>query len=284
MLETCHYLETRGYSVTYLPVDEDGRIDPEDLEKNITEKTAIISIMHGNNEIGTIQDIRTIGEIAKKHGIIFHTDAVQTLGKIPIDVQRDNIDLLSLSAHKLYAPKGIGAIYIRKGTKMHGLIHGGHQETNRRAGTENIAGIVALGKACEISIRDMEAETIHLQKIKEKLKNGLLEKIPKLRINSPEKNCLPTTLNIGFAGVEGEAMLINLDLKGIAVSTGSACSSGSTEPSHVLKAINTPVEFAQSSLRFSFGRFTTVEDIDYVLETLPPIVEKLRSMSPLWSG
>lgn len=284
ILETCNYLETRGYKVTYLPVDSDGRINPDELKKNISGETAIISIMHGNNEIGTIQDIGRIGEIARNSAVIFHTDAVQTIGKVKIDVGKDNIDLLSMSAHKLYAPKGIGALYIKKGTKMEALIHGGHQETNRRAGTENIAGIVALGKACEIILGDMESEKIHLQGLKEKLKSGLLDRIPKLRINSPEENCLATTLNIGFSGIEGEAMLINLDLKGIAVSTGSACSSGSTEPSHVLKAIKTPIEFAQSSLRFSFGRYTTEEDINYVIETLPPIVEKLRSMSPLWEG
>ena len=284
VLETCNYLETIGYKITYLPVDTDGRINPEELQKNISGETAIISIMHGNNEIGTIQNISKIGEIARNKGVVFHTDAVQTIGKVKIDVRKDNIDLLSISAHKLYAPKGVGALYIKKGTKMEVLIHGGHQETNRRAGTENIAGIVALGKACEIILRDMESENTHLQGLKEKLKSGLLDRIPKLRINSPEENCLPTTLNIGFSGIEGEAMLINLDLKGIAVSTGSACSSGSTEPSHVLKAINTPMEFSQSSLRFSFGRYTTEEDIDYVIETLPPIVKKLRSMSPLWEG
>ncbi len=284
VLETCEYLGAKGYKVTYLSVDGDGRIDFEELKKSITDETAIISIMHGNNEIGTIQDIRKIGEIAREKGVVFHTDAVQTIGKLIIDVEKDNIDLLSMSAHKLYAPKGIGVLYIKKGTQMEGIIHGGHQETSRRAGTENIAGIVALAKACEISHRDMESKNAHLNKIKDKLKSGLWKRIPKLRINNPENNCLSTTLNVGFSGIEGEAMLINLDLKGIAVSTGSACSSGSTEPSHVLKAIKTPIEFAQSSLRFSFGRYTTEEDIDYVIETLPPIVEKLRSMSPLWEG
>ncbi|MBI5375596.1 MAG: cysteine desulfurase NifS [Candidatus Schekmanbacteria bacterium] len=284
ILETCSHLESIGYPVTWLKVDGNGRISIEELEKSITDRTSLISIMYGNNEIGAIQDIPAIGAAAKKKGVVFHTDAVQVLGKVPVDVKKNNIDLLSVSAHKLYAPKGIGAIYIRKGLKMEALIHGGHQELSRRAGTENVAGIVAFGKACEIAMRDMEAENRHLSKVKEKLKNGLITKIPKIRFNSPESNCLPTTLNVGFLGVEGESILINLDLKGVAVSTGSACSSGSVEPSHVLVAIGTPVEYSQSSLRFSFGRFTKEEDIDYVLEILPPIVEKLRSMSPIWNG
>ena len=240
--------------------------------------------MHGNNEIGVIQPISEIGGIAGKNGVFFHTDAVQTVGKIPIDVNKINVDFLSLSAHKFYGPKGAGALYVRRGIDMHPLIHGGHQEKSRRAGTENVAGIVGLGKACEIAMRDMDEEFRHLVSLKEKFCKGLMEKIPKIRINCSYENCMPNTLNVGFLAIEGESLLINLDLKGIAVSTGSACSSGSVEPSHVLRAIGVPVGYIQGSLRFSFGRFTTSEDIDYLLEILPPIVEKLRSMSPLWDG
>jgi len=282
ILSTCSFLEESGYKVTYLPVDGNGRISLSKLKESITEKTLLISIMHGNNEIGVLQPIAEIGEIAREKEVFFHTDAVQTTGKIHIDVNQIKVDLLSLSAHKFYGPKGIGALYIRKGTEMHSIIHGGHQEKNRRAGTENVAGIVGLGMACEIAMRDMDKEFKHLITLKEKLCNGLMKKIPKIRINCSFENCMPNTLNVGFLAIEGESLLINLDLKGIAVSTGSACSSGSVEPSHVLKAIGVPVEYIQGSIRFSIGRFTTSEDTDYLFEVLPPIVERLRSMSPLW--
>lgn len=282
ILSTCSFLEESGYKITYLPVDENGRIRLSELKNAITNQTLLISIMHGNNEIGVIQSISEVGEIAKKNGVFFHTDAVQTVGKIPINVDRMNVDFLSLSAHKFYGPKGVGALYVRKGIDMYPLIHGGHQEKSRRAGTENVAGIVGLGKACEIAMRDMDEEFRHLVSLKEKFCEGLMEKIPKIRINCSYENCMPNTLNVGFFAIEGESLLINLDLKGIAVSTGSACSSGSVEPSHVLRAIGVPVGYIQGSLRFSFGRFTTSEEIDYLLEVLPPIVEKLRSMSPLW--
>ncbi|OGL51751.1 MAG: cysteine desulfurase NifS [Candidatus Schekmanbacteria bacterium RIFCSPLOWO2_02_FULL_38_14] len=284
ILSTCSFLEESGYRITYLPVNENGRINLSELKEAITDQTLIISIMHGNNEIGVIQPISEIGGIAGKNGVFFHTDAVQTVGKIPIDVNKINVDFLSLSAHKFYGPKGAGALYVRRGIDMHPLIHGGHQEKSRRAGTENVAGIVGLGKACEIAMRDMDEEFRHLVSLKEKFCKGLMEKIPKIRINCSYENCMPNTLNVGFLAIEGESLLINLDLKGIAVSTGSACSSGSVEPSHVLRAIGVPVGYIQGSLRFSFGRFTTSEDIDYLLEILPPIVEKLRSMSPLWYG
>lgn len=284
ILSICSYLESLGFNVTYLPVNKKGLIDLEQLKAEINEKTALISIMHGNNEISTLQDVGKIGEIAKEKGVCFHTDAVQTVGKIPVDINKLNIDLLSLSAHKFYGPKGVGALFIRKGTKMHSLVHGGHQERNRRAGTENMAGIVGLGKACEIAIRDMDEDFHHLSELRNRLLKGLTEKIPNIRINSPIEDSLPNTLNVGFEGIEGESLLINLDLKGIAVSTGSACSSGSLEPSHVLKAIGVPLKYSQSSLRFSFGRFTSESEVDYLLEVLPPIVEKLRNMSPLWDG
>ncbi len=284
ILSTCSFLEESGYKVTYLPVDKNGRINLSELERAITKQTLVISIMHGNNEIGVIQSISEIGEIARRKGVFFHTDAVQTVGKIPIDVNRLNVDFLSLSAHKFYGPKGVGVLYVRKGIDMYPLIHGGHQEKSRRAGTENVAGIVGLGTACEIAMRDMDEEFRHLVSLKEKFCNGLMGKIPKIRINCSYENCMPNTLNVGFFAIEGESLLINLDLKGIAVSTGSACSSGSVEPSHVLRAIDVPVEYIQGSLRFSFGRFTTSGEIDYLLEVLPPIVEKLRSMSPLWDG
>jgi len=282
VLDTCKFLEKHGYEVTYVPVDKYGMIDPQDVEKAVKETTSLITIMHGNNEVGTIQPVQKIGEIAKKHGITFHTDAVQSVGKVPTRVDDLGVDLLSLAGHKLHGPKGVGALYVRKKTRMHPLIIGGHQERGRRAGTENVAGIVGLGKACEIAAREMEKEAKQLTQMRDALQKGIMERIPEVQLNGHPTNRLPTTLNISFKFVEGESLLINLDLKGVAISTGSACSSGSLEPSHVLVAMQIPHEIVHGALRFSFGRFNKASDVDYVLEVLPPIVEKMREMSPLW--
>lgn len=284
VMETCQSLEPLGYEVTYLPVDEGGLVDPEDVRSAIRGDTILITIMHANNEVGAIEPIPEIGRIAKEHGILFHTDAVQSLGKTSTDVKELGVDLLSFSAHKLYGPKGIGGIYVRKGTELPPLIAGGHQERGLRAGTENVAGIVALGKVCEIAQRDYESEVQQLSMLRDRLQHGIIERVPKVRCNGHEDRRLPITANLSFEAIEGEALLINLDLAGIAVSTGSACSSGSVEPSHVLKAMHVPPAYIQGSMRFSVGRENTVEDIDYTLEQLPPIVEKLRRMSPLWEG
>lgn len=282
ILETCHFLEKHGYEVTYVSVDKYGMVDPEEVKDSIKENTLLITIMHGNNEIGTIQPLKEIGEIAKEHDIYFHTDAVQSVGKVPTKVDEFGVDLLSLAGHKLHGPKGIGAIYIRKKTRMYPLISGGHQERKRRAGTENVAGIIGLGKACEIAAKEMDEESKRLTALRESLYKGIMEKIPHVQLNGHPTKRLPTTLNMSFNYVEGESLLINLDLKGVAISTGSACSSGSLEPSHVLSAMKIDPEIIHGSLRFSFGRFNKKEDVDYVLEVLPPIVAKMREMSPLW--
>lgn len=282
ILDTCKYLEKLGFKVTYLRPDPYGIIDPEQVREAITKDTILVSIMQANNEIGTIEPIAEIAEITKGNKIYFHTDAVQSLGKIPTKVDELGIDLLSLSGHKIYAPKGIGALYIRKGTKMHPLLHGGHQEKKRRSGTENIPGIVALGKACQLAQGEIKQEAEYLTRLRDELHQGILERIPHVQLNGHPTKRLPGTLNLSFKFVEGESLLINLDLKGVAISTGSACSSGSLEPSHVLQAIGVPHEVIHGSLRFSLGRTNTKEDIDYVLEVLPPIVDKMRAMSPLW--
>jgi len=284
VLTTCKYLAKTGFDVTFLDVDNQGMLDLDQLKKAITPKTILITIMFANNETGVIFPIEEIGRIAKEHNITFHTDAVQGVGKVPIDVKKLNIDLLTLSGHKLYAPKGVGAIYVKRGVRLVPLIHGGHQERNRRGGTENTAGIVALGKACEIAHRDMEQEIKHLTALRDRLEKGLMGKIPHARLNGHPKNRIPNTANISFEFAEGESILLNLDMKGIAASSGSACTSGTLEPSHVLVAMGVSMEASHSSVRFSLGRGNTVEDVDYVLEVLPPIVEKMRSMSPLYSA
>ena len=281
VLEPCKFLEKRGFQVTYLPVDEYGLVDPDDLKKAITDKTILISVMHANNEIGTIEPIAEMARIAKERGVCFHTDAVQTVGHLPINVDELGVDLLSISAHKLYGPKGVGAIYIRKGTRMLPFMHGGDQERRRRASTENVPGIVGFGKACEIAQREMSSERERLTSLRDKLIEGILQRIDHSRLNGHPTQRLPNNVNVSLEFVEGESMLINLDLAGIAASTGSACSSGSLKPSHVLLALGLSPELAHGSLRFTLGRETTQEDIDYVIETLPPIVEKLRAMSPL---
>ncbi|MFC1915142.1 cysteine desulfurase NifS [Chloroflexota bacterium] len=281
VLETCHFLETKGFRVTYLPVDEYGLVTPEDIRKAITNQTILISVMKANNETGTIEPIAKIGKIAQEAGIYFHTDAVQAVGHIPINVDELGVDLLSMSAHKLYGPKGIGALYIRKGTKILSFMHGGEQERGRRASTENVPGIVGLGKAAEIARQEMEEETERLTYLRDKLINGLLEQIDHTRLNGHPTQRLPNNVNVSIAFAEGESMCLSLDLEGICASTGSACSSGSLEASHVLLALGLPHEQAHASLRFSLGKWTTEEEIDRVLEVLPRIVARLRAMSPL---
>lgn len=283
VLNTCKYL-AKTFDVTFLDVDGEGMIDLDDLRKAITPKTILITIMFANNETGVIFPVEEIGRIAKGHNIPFHTDAVQAVGKVPTDVKALNIDLLTLSGHKIYAPKGVGALYVKRGIRLIPLIHGGHHERNRRAGTENVAGIVALGKACEIAMRDMAKEAEYLTILRDRLQRGIMERIDHVRLNGHPTKRLPTTLNLSFEFVEGESLLLNLDMNGVAASSGSACTSGSLEPSHVLMAMGIPHEIAHGSLRFSLGRDNTVEDIDYVLEILPPIVERMRAMSPFYPG
>lgn len=282
VLHTCEYLETKGYEVTYLPVDEFGMISVEDLKNAIRKDTILISIMFANNEIGTIQPIAEIGEIARENGILFHTDAVQAVGHVDIDVNAMNIDMLSMSGHKFYGPKGIGALYIKKGIKLNPLIHGGAQERRRRAGTENVPGIVGMGLAAELAAKELGDEVPRLTALRDKLINSILEKVPYSRLNGHPTKRLPGNVNISFEFIEGESILLLLDYKGICASSGSACTSGSLDPSHVLLAIGLPHEKAHGSVRLSMGHFTTEEQVDYVIQELPPIIERLRAMSPLY--
>lgn len=282
ILHTGEYLQKHGVDVTYLSVDENGKISLEELEKEIRPETVLISVMFANNEIGTIQPIAEIGRIARKHDVLFHTDAVQAVGHVPIDVESMNIDLLSMSGHKLGAPKGIGAIYIRKGVNIEPLIFGGAQERKKRAGTENIAGIVGLGKAAELAVAEMEETTEKLKYLRDKLIHGILEKIPYSKLNGHPSDRLPGNCNISFSYVEGESLLLLLDSLGIAASSGSACTSGSLDPSHVLMAIGLPHETAHGSLRMTLDRQNTEAEVDFVLEKLPSIVQRLRDMSPLY--
>ncbi|MGL6107413.1 cysteine desulfurase NifS [Romboutsia sp.] len=285
ILHTCEYLEkNHGFEITYLDVDSEGRISLEDLENAIKDTTILVSIMFANNEIGTVQSIKEIGEIAKKHGVLFHTDAVQAAGNILIDVKELNVDLMSMSSHKIYGPKGIGALYIKTGTKIHTFVHGGAQERRRRAGTENIPSIVGYGKATEIAKANMENHIQTLTTLRKKLIDGILERIPYTRVNGSLTDRLPGNVNFSFEFIEGEGILLMLDMLGIAASSGSACTSGSLDPSHVLMAIGLPHEIAHGSLRLTIGDFTTEEDIDYILENLPAVIERLRSMSPLYDA
>jgi len=281
VMEACKFLERRGFRITYLSVDEYGLVDPQDVKKAITDKTILISVMHASNEIGTIEPISEIGKIAKEAGVYFHTDAVQAVGHIPVNVDELKVDLLSISAHKLYGPKGAGALYIRKGTRSVSLIHGGEQEKRRRAGTENVPAIVGLGKAVELAGQTMNREVERLSYLRDKLIEGLVERIDNIRLNGHPRKRLPNNVNISIDFVEGESMLLNLDLEGICASTGSACSSSSLEPSHVLLALGLPAEQAHGSLRFTLGRENTEADVERVLEVLPGIVAGLRTMSPL---
>ena len=284
VIQTCKFLEKRGFTVSYLPVDEYGMVDPDDVRKTITNKTILISVMHANNEIGTIQPIAEIGKICREREIYFHTDAVQAVGHIPVDVNELGVNLLSMSAHKLYGPKGIGALYIRKGTRLVSFMSGGEQERNRRASTENVPGLVGFGKAVEITQQEMKEEAERVKCLRDKLAQGLLESIDHTRLNGHPVKRLPNNVNITVDFVEGESMLLNLDLEGICASTGSACSTANLEPSHVLLAIGLSHEQSHGSLRFSLGKWTTGEEIDRVLEILPRVIVKLRAMSPLFKN
>jgi len=281
VMEVCKFLGKRGFKITYLPVDEYGLVDPDDVRKAITDKTILISIIHANNEVGTIEPTSEIGEIAKEAEVYFHTDAVQAVGHIPVHVDKLKVDLLSISAHKLYGPKGVGALYVRKGTKLVSFMQGGEQEKRRRAGTENVPAIVGLGKAVELAGKEMDKEAERLAGLRDKLIKGLVEKIDHVHLNGHPTRRLPNNVNVSVDFVEGESMLLNLDLEGICASTGSACSSATLEPSHVLLALGLSPEQAHGSLRFTLGRENSEEDMERVLEVLPGIVAKLRAMSPL---
>jgi len=288
VLHSCQFLEKHGFKVTYLKVDKYGLINPEEVKKAITGQTILVTIMHANNEIGTIEPIKEIGKIVKEAGIYFHTDAVQTTGHIPIEVNDLRVDMLSLSGHKLYGPKGVGALYLRKGTKIVNLIDGGAQEKNRRAGTENVTGMVGLGKAVELAEKRLAGgEVDKVVKLRDKLITGIMDQIENVRLNGHSTKRLPGNVNICFEFIEGESMLLNLDMKGVAASSGSACTSGSLTASHVLLAIGLPPEIAHGSLRLTLGKDNTEEDIDYVIDILPKIIEKLRALSPFagsWDG
>lgn len=281
VLHTCEYLEKQGFEVTYLPVDEYGLISLDDLRNAIRTDTILVTIMFANNEIGTVEPIKEIGEIVKEKGIIFHTDAVQALGNIPVDVKDLNVDLLSISAHKIYDPKGIGALFIRKGVPIDNLIHGGAQERKKRAGTENTAEIVAFGKAAEMASEHLEENAAHMKELRDLLIKGVMDNIPQVRLNGHPEKRLPGNANFCFDYIEGESILLSLDIIGIAGSSGSACTSGSLDPSHVLLAIGLPAGVAHGSLRLTIGKHTTVEDINYVVENLIQIIERLRLMSPI---
>jgi cysteine desulfurase len=282
VLNACQALEKEGVRVTYLPTDSQGQIDLDELRRAIRPETVLITIMHANNELGTVQPLKEIGRIAAEADIYFHTDAVQSAGKIPIDVSALQVDLLSLSGHKLYAPKGIGALYVRGGTRLRQLLYGGHHQRGFRPGTENVAGIVGLGKAAEISRKSLAGDAQRVSFLRDRLQHGLVQRVPQSRVNGGEAPRTPNTTNLLFPGVEGEALLIALDLKGLACSTGAACSSGAVEPSHVLTAIGLPPEEARASLRFSLGRHTTSADIDFALSVVPAAVAQLRELSPTY--
>ena len=285
VLHTCEFLEKFGFEVTYLDVNEEGFVDLKQLEEAITDKTILVSIMFANNEIGTIQPIKEIGALCREKKVLFHTDAVQAVGSVPVDVKEMNIDLLSLAGHKLYGPKGIGALYIRRGIRIDNLIHGGGQERGRRAGTENIPGVVGLGKAIELATENIEENRARLTVLRDKLIDGILERIPYARLNGPRGDKrLPGNSNISFEFIEGESILLSLDFEGICASSGSACTSGSLDPSHVLLAIGLPHEKAHGSLRTTLGAASTEEDVEKLLNELPPIIERLRNMSPLWKN
>ena len=282
ILHTAEYLEKRGFEITYIGVDENGVVKVDELEKAIRPDTILISVMFANNEIGTIQPIKEIGEIAKKHGVLFHTDAVQAYGQLPINVDELHIDMLSSSGHKLNGPKGIGFLYIRKGVKIRSFVHGGAQERNRRAGTENVPGIVGYGKAAEIAAKTMKERTAKEIELRDHLIDRVLAEVPYTRLNGHRTNRLPNNANFSFQFVEGESLLILLDNNGICASSGSACTSGSLDPSHVLLAIGLPHEIAHGSLRLTLSAETTMEDIDFVVDCIKQIIERLRSMSPLY--
>lgn len=283
VLHTCQALEKEGFEVTYLEVHEDGIVRPDEVEAAIRESTGLVTIMYANNEIGTLQPIPEIGEICKKHNILFHTDAVQAIGNVEINVKEQGINMLSLSGHKIHAPKGVGALYIQRGISIETFLHGGAQERDRRAGTENVAQIVGLATAMEAACSTVAQRQARLSLMRDKLIDGVL-KIERSRLNGSREKRLPGNVSFCFQGIEGESLLLMLDMKGICASSGSACTSGSLDPSHVLLSIGLPHEVAHGSLRISFGDCNTMEDVDYILQELPPIIERLRSMSPLWDA
>ena len=282
VLNLCEYLGENGYRVTFLPVDRQGRLNPEDLYKSLSHDTAIVSIMWANNETGVIFPIEEIAQVVRERGTVFHTDAVQAVGKIPIDVEKIPLDMLSLSGHKLHAPKGVGALYIRKGTKFSPFLIGGHQERGRRGGTENVASIIGLGKACELAAEHIKEENERVKYLRDKLENEILKRVPNAMVNGDREHRLPNTTNISFEYVEGEAILLMMNEFGICASSGSACTSGSLEPSHVLRAMGVPFTAAHGSIRFSLSIYNTEEEIDFIIERLPPIIERLRELSPYW--
>ena len=283
VLSTCQYLEKNGFKVTYLPVDETGLITAQQVADAITDKTILITVMFANNEIGAIEPIAEIGKIARERGVIFHTDAVQATGSVPIDVKAMNIDLMSSSSHKLYGPKGVGMLYVRRGVKLISRMHGGSHERKLRAGTENVPGIVGFGQALEIATQEMEENTRHILELRERMITRIEKEIPNVKLNGHRTQRLPGNINFSFDFIEGESLILMLDMRGIAASTGSACAAGSLEPSHVLRAIGLPHESAHGSLRLTLGRCNTMEDVDYAVEQIQSVVERLREMSPLFS-
>jgi cysteine desulfurase len=280
VLSVCRELESHGYTVIELGVDKQGRLVRDKLEEQIDDDTALVTIMYANNETGVIFPIEQIAELVESKGSVFHTDAVQAVGKIPLNLAKSNIDLLSLSGHKLHAPKGVGVLYVRKGTRLSPFMLGGHQEAGRRAGTENVPGIVGLGKACELAAKNIKEENERVKKLRDKLENAILKNCPDSMLNGDKKNRLPNTSNISFEYIEGESILLMLDKFGICASSGSACTSGSLEPSHVLRAMGVPFTAAHGSIRFSLSRYNTEKEVDYTIEKIPPIINKLRELSP----
>lgn len=284
VLSLCEHLEKEGYTIHYLKVDKRGRLDIREYYKLLSDKVAVVSVMWANNESGTLFPVEEMAEMARSAGVMFHTDAVQSVGKLPIDLKNTSIDMLSLSGHKLHAPKGIGVLYLRRGVRFRPLLRGGHQERGRRAGTENAASIVGLGKACEMALEAMEYEKSIVKAMRDRLEQGILEKVSHCFVTGDPNNRLPNTCNIAFEYIEGEAILLLLNKMGIAASSGSACTSGSLEPSHVMRAMDIPFTAAHGSVRFSFSRYNTMEEVERVIEAMPPIVAQLRKLSPYWSG
>ncbi|EFK11025.1 cysteine desulfurase NifS [delta proteobacterium NaphS2] len=280
----CEHLANNGYRITQIPVDKDGNLDVAAYEESLTPDTAIATVMWGNNETGVVFPVEQLATLAKDRGILFHSDGVQVAGKIPINMKESQVDMLSLSGHKLHAPKGVGILYIRKGVPFSPFIIGGHQEMGRRGGTENTAGIIGLGKACQLALANMEDENTRVKDLRDRLETEILKRIPKTRVNGGEAQRLPNTSNISFEFIEGEAILLQMDSYGICASSGSACTSGSLQPSHVLRAMGVPFTMAHGSIRFSLSIYNTAEEIDFVIETMPPIIEKLRALSPFWEG
>ena len=277
-------LERQGYHVERIPVDANGRLDMEKAQEAIDDRTAIVSVMWANNETGNIQPVRELAELAHKHGALFHTDAVQAVGKVPMDLSEGWVDFLSLSGHKLHAPKGVGALYVRRGVRFHPFVLGGHQETGRRAGTENVASVVGLGMAAELATKNINHENTVVRTLRDRLESGLVSAIPNTRVNGDIKHRLPNTTNISFEYIEGESILMLLDQYGICASSGSACTTGSLEPSHVLRAMGLPYTAAHGAIRFSLSRYNTADEVDFVLEKLPPIIARLREISPYWGS